>query len=88
MPILQPEDVAHFAVFPASDRARCMSGGIHVVDSGYAAFKGTMSLQDAIPALKSPGAVQPPAPRASRRSTHHACSQMFPRNSTTVWVPR
>lgn len=48
MPILQPEDVAHFAVFPASDRARCMTGGIHVVDSGYAASKGTMSLQDTI----------------------------------------
>lgn len=47
MPILQPEDVAHFAVFPASGRARGMTGGIHVVDSGYAAFKGTMSLQDA-----------------------------------------
>ena len=47
MPILQPEDVVHFAVFPASDRARGMSGGIHVVDSGYAASKGTMSLQDA-----------------------------------------
>ena len=46
MPILKPEDIAHFAVFLASDKARYMTGGIHVVDSGYTAFKGTMSLQD------------------------------------------
>lgn len=48
MPILQPEEVAHFAVFLASDRARRMTGGVHVVDSGYAAFKGTMDLKDTI----------------------------------------
>ena len=48
MPILQPEDIARFAVFLASDQARYMTGGIHVVDSGYAAFKGTMTLQDTI----------------------------------------
>ena len=48
MPILQPEDIAHFAVFLASDKARYMTGGIHVVDSGYTAFKGTMSLQGTI----------------------------------------
>ena len=48
MPILDPEDIAHFAVFLASDQARYMTGGIHVVDSGYTAFKGTMALQDTI----------------------------------------
>ncbi len=48
MPILQPQDIAHFAVFLASDKARYMTGGIHVVDSGYTAFKGTMALQDTI----------------------------------------
>ncbi len=45
MPILQPEDVAEFAVFLASDKARYMTGGVHVVDSGYTAFKGTMALK-------------------------------------------
>ena len=48
MPILEPEDIANFAVFLASDRARHMTGGIHVVDSGYTAFKGRLSLQDTI----------------------------------------
>jgi NAD(P)-dependent dehydrogenase (short-subunit alcohol dehydrogenase family) len=48
MPILDPEDIAHFAVFLASDKARYMTGGIHVVDSGYTAFKGTMALQSTI----------------------------------------
>lgn len=48
MPILQPEDIAHFAVFPASDEARYMTGGIRVVESGYTAFEGTRSLQDTV----------------------------------------
>ena len=48
MPILEPEDIANFAVYLASDRARYMTGGIHVVDSGYTAFKGRLSLQDTI----------------------------------------
>ncbi len=39
MGIMDPEEVAAFAVFPASDEARSMTGGIHVVDSGYTAFK-------------------------------------------------
>lgn len=46
MDILQPEDIAAFAVFLASDRARLMTGGIHVVDAGYAAFKGTLALKE------------------------------------------
>ena len=48
MPVLKPEDIAHFAVFLASDKARYMTGGIHVVDSGYTAFKGTMALKSTI----------------------------------------
>ena len=48
MPILQPEDIAEFAVFLMSDRARYMTGGIHVVDSGYASFKGRMDLKQTI----------------------------------------
>ena len=28
------------------------------------------------------------AARASRRRIHQGCSQMWPRNSTTTWVPR
>lgn len=45
MPILQPEDIAEFAVFLASDKARYMTGGVHVVDSGYTAFKGKMDIK-------------------------------------------
>ena len=48
MPILQPEDIAEMAVFLASDRARYITGAIHVVDSGYTAFKGRMDLKDTI----------------------------------------
>ena len=46
MPIMAAEDVAEFAVFLASDRARFMTGGIHVVDSGYTAFKAAVDLAD------------------------------------------
>ena len=42
LPITAPEDIAEFAVFLASDRARYMTGGVHVVDSGYTCFKGGM----------------------------------------------
>ncbi len=45
MDILQPEDIAEFAVFLASDKARFMTGGVHVVDSGYTAFKGRLDLK-------------------------------------------
>ncbi|MGF1625760.1 MAG: SDR family NAD(P)-dependent oxidoreductase [Alphaproteobacteria bacterium] len=48
MPILSPEDVAEFAIFLASDRARHMTGGIHVVDSGYCAFKGGMDTRQVV----------------------------------------
>lgn len=42
MGIMDPEEVAAFAVFLASDEARSMTGGIHVVDSGYTAFKANV----------------------------------------------
>jgi NAD(P)-dependent dehydrogenase (short-subunit alcohol dehydrogenase family) len=42
MGIMEPEEIAAFAVFLASDDARSMTGGIHVVDSGYTAFKANM----------------------------------------------
>jgi NAD(P)-dependent dehydrogenase (short-subunit alcohol dehydrogenase family) len=48
MGILQPEEIADFAVYLASDKAKRMTGGIHVVDSGYTAFKGTMALKQTI----------------------------------------
>jgi len=50
MPILKPEDIAEFACFLVSDRARYMTGGIHVVDSGYLSFKGRMDLKETIEA--------------------------------------
>jgi NAD(P)-dependent dehydrogenase (short-subunit alcohol dehydrogenase family) len=42
MGIMDAEEVAAFAVFLASDEARSMTGGIHVVDSGYTAFKASI----------------------------------------------
>jgi NAD(P)-dependent dehydrogenase (short-subunit alcohol dehydrogenase family) len=48
MGILQPEDIADFATFLASDKARRITGGVFPVDAGYTAFKGLMSLKDTI----------------------------------------
>ena len=48
MGILQPEDIADFAAFLISDKARRVTGGIFPVDAGYTAFKGLMSLKDTI----------------------------------------
>ena len=48
MGILQPEDIAEFALFLASDKSRMITGAIHAVDSGYTAFKGKMELFDQI----------------------------------------
>lgn len=48
MGILQPEDIADFAAFLASDRARRITGGVFPVDSGYTAFKGLLSLKETI----------------------------------------
>jgi NAD(P)-dependent dehydrogenase (short-subunit alcohol dehydrogenase family) len=48
MGILQPEDIAEFATFLASDKAKRVTGGVFPVDAGYTAFKGLMSLKDTI----------------------------------------
>jgi NAD(P)-dependent dehydrogenase (short-subunit alcohol dehydrogenase family) len=48
MGILQPDDIAEFAAFLASDKAKRVTGGVFPVDSGYTAFKGLMSLKDTI----------------------------------------
>jgi NAD(P)-dependent dehydrogenase (short-subunit alcohol dehydrogenase family) len=48
MGILDPEDIAAFAVFLASDKARRVTGGIYPVDSGYTAFKGLLSIKEMI----------------------------------------
>jgi NAD(P)-dependent dehydrogenase (short-subunit alcohol dehydrogenase family) len=45
MGIMQPEEIADFAVYLASDKAKRMTGGIHVVDAGYTAFKGRMDIK-------------------------------------------
>lgn len=44
MPIMAAEDVAEFAVFLASDRARYLTGGVHACDGGYSAFKGRLDV--------------------------------------------
>lgn len=42
MGIMEPEEIAAFAVFLASDEARSLTCGIHVADSGYTAFKANV----------------------------------------------
>jgi NAD(P)-dependent dehydrogenase (short-subunit alcohol dehydrogenase family) len=44
MPIMAAEDVADLAIFLMSDRARYLTGGIHVCDGGYSAFKGRLDV--------------------------------------------
>jgi NAD(P)-dependent dehydrogenase (short-subunit alcohol dehydrogenase family) len=44
MGIMDPADIAGFAVFLASDAARRITGGIHTADSGYTAFKAHVYL--------------------------------------------
>ena len=44
LPITEPEDVAEFAAFLASDRAKNVTGGIFPVDGGYTAFKAKVDL--------------------------------------------
>ncbi|MBX6323855.1 MAG: SDR family oxidoreductase [Rhodospirillaceae bacterium] len=46
LPIPEAEDVAEFAVFLASDRARTVTGGVFPVDAGYLAFKGKVDLTE------------------------------------------
>ncbi|HUC17820.1 MAG TPA: SDR family oxidoreductase [Acetobacteraceae bacterium] len=44
MPIMTAEDASELALFLLSDRARYLTGGIHVCDAGYTAFKGRMDV--------------------------------------------
>lgn len=44
MGIMEPEDIAAFAVFLASDDAKRITGGIYAADSGYTAFKTAVDL--------------------------------------------
>jgi NAD(P)-dependent dehydrogenase (short-subunit alcohol dehydrogenase family) len=46
MPIMAAEDVAELAVFLLSDRARYLTGGVHVADGGYTAFKTRLDLAE------------------------------------------
>lgn len=46
--IADPDDIAQFALFLASDRARMVTGGIHPVDGGYTAFKGGTGISAAV----------------------------------------
>lgn len=48
LPLPTPEDIAPFALFLASDEARCVTGGIFPVDAGYSCFKGGPNVMDAI----------------------------------------
>jgi NAD(P)-dependent dehydrogenase (short-subunit alcohol dehydrogenase family) len=45
MGIMDPEDIAAFAVFLGSDEARRITGGIYAADSGYTAFKAHVDLE-------------------------------------------
>jgi NAD(P)-dependent dehydrogenase (short-subunit alcohol dehydrogenase family) len=48
LPLPTPEDIAPFALFLASDEARCVTGGVFPVDAGYSAFKGGANIMAAI----------------------------------------
>jgi NAD(P)-dependent dehydrogenase (short-subunit alcohol dehydrogenase family) len=48
LPIPEPEDIAPFAVFLASDESRSVTGGIFPVDSGYMAFKAHVDTMGAM----------------------------------------
>jgi NAD(P)-dependent dehydrogenase (short-subunit alcohol dehydrogenase family) len=45
MDISTPQDIADYAAFLMSDRARIVTGAIHMVDSGYSCFKGKLDIR-------------------------------------------
>ena len=46
LPIAQPDDIAQFALYLASDQASKVTGGIFPVDSGYMAFKARTDISN------------------------------------------
>jgi NAD(P)-dependent dehydrogenase (short-subunit alcohol dehydrogenase family) len=46
LPIAQPDDIAHFALYLASNHASKVTGGIFPVDSGYMAFKARTDISN------------------------------------------
>ncbi len=44
MPVMSAADASELGLFLLSDRARYQTGGIHVCDSGYSAFKGKLDV--------------------------------------------
>ncbi len=44
MPIMSADEVAEFAIFLSSERARRLTGGVHACDGGYSAFKGRLDV--------------------------------------------
>jgi NAD(P)-dependent dehydrogenase (short-subunit alcohol dehydrogenase family) len=61
LPISEPLDVAEFAAFLLSDRARTMTGGVYPVDAGYLAFKAKLDLE-AVFSRSSEGGAKAPEP--------------------------
>jgi NAD(P)-dependent dehydrogenase (short-subunit alcohol dehydrogenase family) len=57
LPIPEPEDIAPFAVFLASDEARTVTGGIFPVDAGYMAFKANVDTMGAMQSGRADGGV-------------------------------
>ena len=52
MDIPTPIDVAQYAAFLLSDASRVVTGGIHMVDSGYSCFKGRLDLRERVSTSK------------------------------------
>jgi NAD(P)-dependent dehydrogenase (short-subunit alcohol dehydrogenase family) len=50
LPIPEPEEIAPFAVFLASDESRTVTGGVFPVDAGYMAFKADVDVMGAMQA--------------------------------------
>ena len=46
LPIAQPDDIAQFALYLASDQASKVTGGIFPIDSGYMAFKARTDISN------------------------------------------
>jgi NAD(P)-dependent dehydrogenase (short-subunit alcohol dehydrogenase family) len=48
LPVAQPEQIAPFAVYLASDEAAVVTGGVFPIDSGYMAFKANLEVMGAM----------------------------------------